>query len=68
MMILEEDSDIKSIHVAWLKMPPDKVLQFTFDTWKVINLLDKRFLSFSIDTSQIYRGLRNPSLRYFVSI
>uniref|UniRef100_A0A4P6D6K9 Putative heparanase-like protein n=1 Tax=Rhodnius prolixus TaxID=13249 RepID=A0A4P6D6K9_RHOPR len=63
MMILEEDSDIKSIHVAWLKMPPDKVLQFTFDTWKVINLLDKRFLSFSIDTSQIYRGLRNPSLR-----
>ncbi|XP_024219010.1 heparanase [Halyomorpha halys] len=47
----------------FLKTPPNKVVNFTFDMECSLHNVDKRFLSFSIDSSQIYKGLRNPSLR-----
>lgn len=37
----------------------------TFDLYtdEVLHVTDKRFVSFSIDTSEIQNGLNNPSLR-----
>ncbi|KAK9503885.1 hypothetical protein O3M35_010351 [Rhynocoris fuscipes] len=58
----EEEAVINAGHVSWLKLPPDKVYYFSIDSDNIINTVDRRFLSFSIDTSQIYKGLRNPSL------
>lgn len=46
----------------WLNAPPEKVISFALDLEHFLHRTDKRFLSFSIDTSQIHRGLKNPSL------
>ncbi|CAH1401599.1 unnamed protein product [Nezara viridula] len=54
---------VKNVLLNFLKTPPDKVVEFTIDLEYSLHNVDKRFLSFSIDSSQIYKGLRNPSLR-----
>lgn len=52
----------KNVLLNFLKTPPDKVVEFTIDLQYSLHNVDKRFLSFSIDSSQIYKGFRNPSL------
>lgn len=52
----------KTVLLNILKTPPDKVVEFRIDLKCSLHHVDKRFLSFSIDSSQIYKGFRNPSL------
>lgn len=53
---------LEDVWPVWLKTPPDKVVQFLLDLNGYLHKTDKRFLSFSIVSSEIYRGFRNPSL------
>jgi urease accessory protein UreE len=49
--------------IQWLKTPPDKVVFLRLNTEGVVLVTSERFLSFSIDSSQIHRGFVNPSLK-----
>ena len=56
--------EVENILPNFLKKPPDNIVDFMLNLDSSLHNVDKRFLSFSIDSSQIYKGLRNPSLRY----
>ncbi|KAL1132763.1 hypothetical protein AAG570_010715 [Ranatra chinensis] len=51
-----------SDRLDWLKLPIDKIVRIR-PIPNVLFVTDKRFLSFSIDSSQIQRGFINPSLK-----
>uniref|UniRef100_A0A0A9XZA7 Heparanase n=1 Tax=Lygus hesperus TaxID=30085 RepID=A0A0A9XZA7_LYGHE len=48
--------------IPWLKTRPDRSYNFQISVDKSIHVIDDRFLSFTVDSSQIRKGLINPSL------
>ncbi|KAF6204220.1 hypothetical protein GE061_002560 [Apolygus lucorum] len=48
--------------IPWLNTRPDRTYNFQISVDKSLHVIDERFLSFTVDSSQIRKGLINPSL------